>query len=53
MLEIVKYQKEEKITEKEKCFSATEMITWEKNKWKIYRSITCKYKQPDICKSIF
>ena len=33
MLEIVKYQKEEKITEKTeegKCFSATEMITWEK-----------------------
>ena len=32
MLELVKYQKEEKITEKteeEKCFSATEMITWE------------------------
>ena len=33
MLGLVKYQKEEKSTEKteeEKCFSATEMITWEK-----------------------
>ena len=32
MLVLVKYQKEEKITEKteeEKCFSATEMLTWE------------------------
>ena len=32
MLELVKYQKEEKITEKteeEKYFSATEMLTWE------------------------
>ena len=25
----------------------------QKNKWEIYRSITCKHKQPDICKSIF
>ena len=33
LLELVKYQKEEKITEKteeEKYFSATEMVTWEK-----------------------
>ncbi len=33
LLEIVKYQKEEKHiekTEEEKCFSATEMVTWEK-----------------------
>lgn len=38
MLELVKYQKEEKIQE---------------NKREIHRSITGKHKQPDICKDIF
>ncbi len=60
LLELVKYQKEEKTTEKteeEKYSSATEMVTWEKKhrktNGKYYRSIKGKYKQPDICKNIF
>ena len=60
MLELVRYQKEEKHiekTEEEKCSSATEMVTWEnrhrKTNGKYYRSITCKHKQPDICKIFF
>ena len=59
MLVLVKYQKEEKITEKteEKIFQCNRNAYMgeqtQKNKWEIYRSITGRYKQPDICKNIF
>ena len=62
MLELVRYQKEEKHiekTEEEKCSSATEMVTWENRHRKtngkyieaLYASISSQI--PDICKNIF